>query len=154
MAREAQELEKNREYVRLFRQRRAEKDDCNQDVSPLSLSSYSSSQISLQSSKKKISESQKNSGLSEWPERDLWLRDLVQAKTSFSANGALLDHRWWVEVGKALNGLDAHFLEREFAKMRAWILENPNRKPTARGLKRFVRTWLERSEERERRMRR
>lgn len=43
------------------------------------------------------------------------------------------------------------YFEEEIRKADAWIAANPTRKPTDRGLTRFIRSWLERSVERGRR---
>ena len=102
---------------------------------------------------KSISERHGN-GLSDWPKEDVWLRDLLERQGFLSyALPAILDPTWWNNVSEAVNGLEPMMMEREFGKMAAWLKENPGRKPTKRGIQRFIRTWLEKAEERERKLR-
>jgi hypothetical protein len=63
---------------------------------------------------------------------------------------ALNDNDWWNDLSYTCNSPTNQWLEREFAKMHAWLRENPRRTPT-KGWKRFVRTWLERAYEHDRR---
>ena len=88
-----------------------------------------------------------------WPPEDLWLKTLIAQQPFFShAVEPLSDFGWWEDVSTAINGIDPRFIEPEFAKMSAWLRENPGRKPTAKGMRRFVRTWLERARENQRRL--
>ena len=88
-----------------------------------------------------------------WPPEDLWLKNLIEQQPFFShALQPLSDFGWWEDVSTAINGIDPRFIEPEFAKMSAWLRENPGRKPTAKGCRRFVRTWLERARENQRRL--
>ena len=89
-----------------------------------------------------------------WPESDLWILRFLETQGLLSLPPtALKDPRWWEQVSYTTNGIDLQFLEKEFAKMGAWVGENPRRVPTKdAGWKRFVRGWLERSYERERRL--
>lgn len=88
-----------------------------------------------------------------WPESDLWILRFLETQSLLALPAsALKDPKWWEQVSYATNGIDLQFLEKEFAKMGAWVGENPARKPTKdAGWKRFVRGWLERSYEKERR---
>lgn len=63
----------------------------------------------------------------------------------------LLDHDWWEATAEACAGVEIETLSAEFARMGAWLAENPKRRPTPKGTRRFVRTWLERAHEHERR---
>ena len=88
-----------------------------------------------------------------WPSEDLWLKNLIAQQPFFShALEQLSDFGWWEDVSTAINGIDPRFIEPEFAKISAWLRENPGRKPTAKGCRRFVRTWLERARENQRRL--
>jgi len=91
----------------------------------------------------------------EWPEQELWLKDFLEKQNYLNGDykSQLLVYEWWDQVSVAVNGIDEALLEREFAKMAAWISENPNRKPTAKGIRKFVRGWLERAYEKERKQR-
>src|SRR3990167_979055 len=87
-----------------------------------------------------------------WPAEDQWLCDLLKSQWFLAnTNGQLFDYSLWEDVSKEINGVDRAFIEPEFAKMSAWLRENPNRRPTAKGCKRFVRTWLERARSQQRR---
>lgn len=91
--------------------------------------------------------------LPDWAASDLWLKDFLDSQTLIPCPRSALDHpAWWEEVSHTANGLSLEVLQREFAKMGAWLIENPRRLPgTSRGWKRFVRQWLERAYEKERR---
>lgn len=81
-----------------------------------------------------------------WPVEDQWLSDAIKAQWFLShANGELLDFGWWEDVDRSLGGIDRPLIEREFAKMSAWFKENPSRKKTARGMRMFIRSWLEKA---------
>jgi len=62
---------------------------------------------------------------------------------------ALNDNDWWNDLSYTCNNPTNQWLEREFAKMHAWLRENPTKRPATRW-KTFVRGWLERSYEKER----
>lgn len=66
-----------------------------------------------------------------------------------------LDFDWWCDMSYVLNGLPSlDWLEQKYAKMQMWLKENPRKKPsTPKGVSRFVRGWLERDFDRERRQR-
>lgn len=88
-----------------------------------------------------------------WADSDLWLKHFLE-----DANENILtvitipmDPKWWDSVSISCGGIDEVFLRIQFAKMQSWLIENPKRKPTPRGVKRFIRTWLERAHEHERR---
>jgi len=63
---------------------------------------------------------------------------------------SLNDNEWWNDLSYTCNNPDNAWLTREFAKMHAWLTENPRRRPTT-SWKRFVRGWLERAYDQERR---
>lgn len=92
-----------------------------------------------------------------WPAEDFWLKNFIEdpKKNVLPVDRAPLldDPEWWELVAISCNGLDEPFLRRHFARMAAWIKEHPNRRPTPRGLKNFVRNWLEKEADRERRYR-
>lgn len=88
-----------------------------------------------------------------WPAEDLWLKKLVSEQPFFNhAITQLSDFAWWEDVATSINGIDPQFIGPEFAKMSAWLRENPGRKPTAKGARRFVRSWLERARDHQRRL--
>lgn len=79
----------------------------------------------------------------DWPE----LRALL---TTFGFPIEQLDDNdWWNALSYTCNSPDNAWLKREFAKMNAWLNENPRKRPTTRW-KSFIRGWLERAYERER----
>lgn len=81
-----------------------------------------------------------------WPAEDLWLSELIKSQWFLShCVGELQDYEWWQSVDKALGGIDRVFIDREFARMSAWFKENPSNRKTARGMPRFIRSWLERA---------
>ena len=86
-----------------------------------------------------------------WPDSDRWLLGYLETQTILTIIDLPLDHRWWDSVSIACSGISESFLDVQFAKMQSWLIENPARKPTPRGVRRFVRTWLERAHEKERR---
>lgn len=44
-------------------------------------------------------------------------------------------------------------VEQELREMRSWLLANPQRQKTKRGIKRFIHTWLSKEQDRARRVR-
>jgi hypothetical protein len=88
-----------------------------------------------------------------WPEEDLWLKQFLEKQTYLNnSTGSLLAYDWWEDVAAVLGGIDRTFIERQFAKIGAWLKENPGRRPTAKGARRFLRSWLERARDQERRL--
>lgn len=87
----------------------------------------------------------------EWKDT-LWLKEFLEKQNYISKEyiGHLSDYDWWDKVSIIVNGLNIGFIEKEFAKMGTWIMDNSHRKPTLRGIRRFVQGWLERAYERER----
>lgn len=92
-----------------------------------------------------------------WPEEGLFVKDFLEQEPYLRPHynepilATLLNcPQWWESVAESVNGLSTERLNREFAKMGAWMTENPRRKPTPKGLKTFIRSWLERAYERER----
>lgn len=76
----------------------------------------------------------------DWP----GLRTLL---TSFHLPLAQLDdNEWWNDLSYTCNSPSNDWLERQFAKMHAWLKENPHKQPTTRW-KTFLRGWLERAYE-------
>lgn len=91
-----------------------------------------------------------------WPTESLWLKEFLETEARNlvpAPNGTLIDPRWWDAVSETCGGLSLPFLRTEFSRISAWLTENPRRSPAQpRGWKRFIRTWLERAHERERRI--
>lgn len=59
------------------------------------------------------------------------------------------DNDWWNSISYTCNSPEPDWLQVEFARMEAWLKENPRKTPTTRW-KTFVRGWLERAYEAER----
>jgi len=96
---------------------------------------------------KKIAPSHRNvTPPTPWPSEDVWLSELLK-KQPFCSHCAeqLQDYEWWELAAKSLGGIDRAFIEKEFAKIGAWWRENPTKRKTANGMKRFLRTWLEKA---------
>jgi hypothetical protein len=93
------------------------------------------------------------SAITSWPDDALWLKGFLETQTSVRPpNGALIDYPWWSAVSETCGGLTLPWLSTEFNRIAAWLMENPSRNPgTPRGWKRFIRHWLEKAHERERR---
>lgn len=87
---------------------------------------------------------------SKWPEEDRWLREAIEQQRAFDSvhSSCLLDYEFWDDLSELTNGIDRQFVGTEFTRMRRWFDENPGRRPTPRGVRRFVRRWLERAAER------
>jgi len=97
--------------------------------------------------KKKIAPSHQNvTPPTPWPLEDLWLSELLRRQV-FCSHCAeqVQDYQWWEFAAKSLGGIDRPFIEKEFAKINAWWRENPTKHKTANGMKRFLRTWLEKA---------
>ena len=89
-----------------------------------------------------------------WDASMFYVRDFLQNGAPPLTNPQLiLDNDWWVDVFDAVNGFDLAFLKKEFAVMSAWLQEHPRRRPlpNSKSVKTFVRGWLTRSKEKERR---
>jgi len=87
-----------------------------------------------------------------WPTEDIALATFLRDRQKAVPFAAINDPVWWEAVGESVNGIDMQWLEREFGRMRAWLIENKTRTPSKpAGWKRFVRHWLEGAYERERR---
>ncbi len=101
----------------------------------------------LPKEKKKIAPSDRNlTPPTPWPKDDLWLSELLKAQTFCAHCGdQLQDYQWWEFAAMSLGGIDRPFIEKEFAKISAWWRENPTKRKTANGMKRFLRTWLEKA---------
>lgn len=107
---------------------------------------YKKEILRISSPTRQIAESEKT----EWPASDQWLKHFVTQQT-VAPSPFLLDLPWWNAVSLTCGGIDHDFLQKEFSRMTAWFNEQPSRKPASRpGWKRFIRGWLERAHERER----
>jgi len=91
------------------------------------------------------------STVKEFPDQWKWLENLVSKQNGGFPKERFLDFAWWDAVSYTCGGLSQDFLEREFAGIRRWIMDNPQREPTPRGYRKFVAGWLARSYEKERR---
>ena len=77
---------------------------------------------------------------------------LRQILTDFNLPMTQLDdNNWWNSLSYTCNSPDNAWLTAQFARMEAWLTENPRKRPTTRW-KTFVRGWLERAYEYDRRM--
>lgn len=89
----------------------------------------------------------------EWPPGEAaWLQKFLKEQTLYPVE-LLFDYPWWEAISHKIAGFDIAFLEKEWATMVGWIIQNPKRAPlqTEKGIKTFVGGWLERSKEKERR---
>ncbi len=79
-----------------------------------------------------------------WEQADLWLKKFLDSEACFFIPiGTLDDPVWWHQVATACHGLSEGFLKESFAKLRARLLEEPEKTPeTVREWKSLVRTWL------------
>lgn len=87
-----------------------------------------------------------------WVEEDRWLVECLWEQRAFEEPhlAYLLDNDFWDDVSELANGLSRQFVSAEFTRMRRWLDENPGRRPTPKGVRRFVRRWFERAAERAR----
>lgn len=76
----------------------------------------------------------------DWHPDDLWLLELVNRQTAIPP-AELQDWRWWNALRKLGVSLNQRTIEREFARMEVWLIENPSRRPKSRW-KKFVKFWL------------
>ncbi|KKL94726.1 hypothetical protein LCGC14_1861800 [marine sediment metagenome] len=89
-----------------------------------------------------------------WDESMFFIRDyLKNGAPPLTAPEFLASNDWWVDVYDSVNGFDLAFLKREFATMSAWLQEHPRKRPmqNSKSMKTFVRGWITRNKERERR---
>ncbi|MCC7202427.1 MAG: hypothetical protein IT393_07200 [Nitrospirae bacterium] len=146
--------------LRVKRLRNAECNaECNADVTLHSSVSVTDSvtKQKKETDKSVSSASEKSTDVEavEWPE-DVIAQELLnflRAQKYFPTypQGHLLAYRWWDNVSQIVGGIDIVWIEKEFAKMSNWIYhEKPHKKPTPKGLMRFIRSWLERAYEKER----
>lgn len=102
-----------------------------------------------------VAEKPPRSAIPTWPDDAAWLKGFLETEACNlvpTPNETLLDPRWWNSVSETCGGLSLPFLRAEFNRISAWLTENPSRSPAKpTGWKRFIRTWLERAHERERR---
>lgn len=54
---------------------------------------------------------------------------------------------YWESLERAYDSYEWLYFEREINKADSWIEANPNRRPTERGLSRFMRSWFEKAVE-------
>lgn len=82
-----------------------------------------------------------------------WLALLLTTYADTMNVAALNDDAWWIDVSQPLEAVFGEpWLNREFSKISAYLREKPAKRPaSASGWKRFVRTWLHRSYEHDRR---
>jgi len=72
-----------------------------------------------------------------------WLDSTKHLKTLSNGKHADL----WTTLEKAYDQYEWLYFQDEINKADAWIEANPNRKPTQKGLARFMRNWFERAVE-------
>lgn len=109
-----------------------------------SLMFYSTSAITAPCTKGKTKPSQLPLSNETWP----GLRQLIE---SFNLPLEYLDDdNWWNATSHAVNGLNMNFLDREFGKIEAYLIEHPRKRPQPRGWKPFMRSWLQNAYEYER----
>jgi hypothetical protein len=91
-----------------------------------------------------------------WPPEDGWLlqkiKDAEERGFPISLE-PIKRYEFWENAAIIWNGIPREILDREMAKMAAWMRDNPARRPTVRGTGRFFRTWIEKSINLERRQR-
>lgn len=84
----------------------------------------------------------------EWDESSIWLKRFLEEKqTTFvspESKRLLCNLGWWLAVDEATGDIiNPQVLEREFARMKVWLLENPKKAPKEDGVLRFVHNWLQ-----------
>lgn len=80
------------------------------------------------------------------------LRDLLRQFAATLPFDVLDNQAYWVRLSYVTEVDDLRFLERELGKLTSWLAENPRRVPKIPpGWQRFVRVWLTRAFEQERR---
>ena len=72
-----------------------------------------------------------------------WLLDTLHLKP-LAENGS---GPWWSTLEKAYDQYPWLYFEEEIRKADAWLASNPGRRPTPKGLRRFMRSWFERAVE-------
>ena len=85
-----------------------------------------------------------------WKDEDLWLKKFLDSPACFFIPLAALDDpAWWESVAVACRGISPRFIQQSFAKMHAYVLECPDKKPggVPSEWKDFVRRWLCRENE-------
>lgn len=91
----------------------------------------------------------------EWPAESRFVKSFLETQTLVNLPPAHLNELqnpdFWERTSEACGGIDLALLQAEFAKMGLWLVDNPSRKPTPRGIRRFVSSWFIRAYERERR---
>ena len=86
-----------------------------------------------------------------WPESQRF-REWLASQDLLTIIRPPLNYEWWCRLSSIIKGLpDEAWFAKEFAKIQLWLEENPKRCPTPRGVSRFIRGWLERAYEKERR---
>ena len=80
---------------------------------------------------------------------DDWLKTLLLEFSEAFPFEAFNDDAWWIAVSQPLEGVfDREWLNREFGKIQAYLIEKPRKQPrSSQGWKTFVRGWLQRAYE-------
>jgi hypothetical protein len=87
-----------------------------------------------------------------WPDEDQAFAEWLTTQPLLTAIRPPVDFEWWRDMSYVINGLPTiEWLERQYAKMQMYCKEKPQKKPTPKGTSRFVRNWLERAYNDERR---
>lgn len=84
-----------------------------------------------------------------WDNEELWLKVLIENQIIFTAPQKikLLEHSWWVDVDQVVSGITEEFIKKQFVEMKIWKGDNPQRWPTEKGIRKFVKGWLTRAKE-------
>ena len=78
------------------------------------------------------------------PHLQSWLQDSMHLQPLSNGKHGKL----WKALERAYDQYSWLYFQDEINKMDAWMEANPNKKPTERGMPRFVRSWFERAVER------
>lgn len=161
MQRTAQDREQKKEYIRQVRSEAGKKGMASRYNKANSLLNPSLNLLLSNSEENKNSllpgdvSDQRSRTVITWPDESLWLKEFLETEARnlvSTPNGTLIDLRWWNSVSETCGGLSLPFLRTEFNRISAWLTENPSRSPAKpSGWKRFIRNWLERAHDMERR---
>ena len=88
---------------------------------------------------------------SDWPDEGKALYAWLATQDVLTRVQAPLHFAWWAKLTYVIGFPSVSWLSKEFAKMELWLSENPKRKPRPAGTSAFLRHWLERSYDKERR---
>ena len=80
---------------------------------------------------------------------DDWLKALLLEFSEAFPFEAFNDDAWWIAISQPLEGVfNREWLNREFGKIQAYLIEKPRKQPRSpQGWKTFVRGWLQRAYE-------